>query len=481
MITISVNTVAEGAFADIVVGQLGVIGLNEPVTYTIANDPTGGGFKIVGNKLVVNDGSLIDYEASADGLLNLEITANDGSNSEITDAVVIQVADLNEVTGSEFGEFLPGAAGDDLIQGFGGNDQIEGGLGSDVLDGGDGDDSIFDAGGNNQISGGAGNDFIQAFHFLPGETDTIFGGDGDDYIFSNGANVLVTGGDGNDYVDVFSATVTLGLGADSVVVRSGNGDGSVVIITDFDTAEDAFDLETLLGELQFRFFNLEPWNGTSNPFAAQGANVNPYLVLEADGADKVLKILREDGSPNGVYDIAVRMEGAAGATFTQSNFTPRIDPNGAPTSLIVDNGTPGDDIIFGTLGNDTLSGGAGSDRIFGSYGNDTITGGAGYNGDLSGGAGNDTITGGDDGNFIHGDDGDDILTGGSRDDVIVGGIGSDTIHAGSGNDFIDDQFNRPDDADVIYGDTGNDLINYFVDYTGPALVDAAEFDLRRQR
>jgi Ca2+-binding RTX toxin-like protein len=106
---------------------------------------------------------------------------------------------------------------------------------------------------------------------------------------------------------------------------------------------------------------------------------------------------------------------------------------------IVLGGTPGNDIIISSIGDDTLYGDAGNDRLEGGDGNDTILGGAG----------DDIITdrGGDD--TLQGDDGNDVIHAGNTDaagvNLILGGLGSDfiittedisEIFGGPGNDFM---------------------------------------------
>ena len=54
-----------------------------------------------------------------------------------------QGAANDAITGSRFGDFFRGGAGDDVIDAGGGDDLIRGGAGSDELTGGDGVDNFF--------------------------------------------------------------------------------------------------------------------------------------------------------------------------------------------------------------------------------------------------------------------------------------------------------------------------------------------------
>ncbi|WP_052697828.1 hypothetical protein [Luteibacter yeojuensis] len=86
----------------------------------------------------------------------------------------------------------------------------------------------------------------------------------------------------------------------------------------------------------------------------------------------------------------------------------------------------GDQLFFGTSGDDKWAGKADvKNDAVGGDGNDII-----YGGDkadfLSGGAGNDTLHGGAGFDKLKGGDGDDLLDGGAGSDTLVGGKGYDT-------------------------------------------------------
>lgn len=142
-------------------------------------------------------------------------------------------------------------------------------------------------------------------------------------------------------------------------------------------------------------------------------------------------------------------------------------------------GTGGDDALTGTLNNDALTGGDGAGTLFGDEGNDTLYAGDGndelYGGSgaddlqgetgvdfLNGGEGHDTLDGGTDRDLLFGGEGDDILHGGGANDFLQGGLGYDTLNGGSGDDTLDGTFgdgsNDQDDADVLWGGSGDDHI-----------------------
>ncbi|MEQ6289186.1 type I secretion C-terminal target domain-containing protein, partial [Vogesella sp. GCM10023246] len=131
----------------------------------------------------------------------------------------------------------------------------------------------------------------------------------------------------------------------------------------------------------------------------------------------------------------------------------------------------GQDMSYGTIGNDTLSGGDGNDFIDGRAGNDTIRGGYG-NDVLMGGLGDDTIYG----DTTLGDPvgGNDVIYGGFGNDTLIGGAGSDTFkwalgdqgqagaptidtikdfQTGAGGDVLDLK-------DLLRGENSSNLTNY---------------------
>lgn len=111
----------------------------------------------------------------------------------------------------------------------------------------------------------------------------------------------------------------------------------------------------------------------------------------------------------------------------------------------------GDDLVFGTQGDDVISGGAGNDVLFGGDGADLVASMTG-NGELYGGEGNDRLFAGI---------GSSLLDGGSGDDILVGGTGRDRLLGGAGSDIIlgDPAGSAMFGSDVIDGGPGDDLLS----------------------
>jgi Ca2+-binding RTX toxin-like protein len=148
-------------------------------------------------------------------------------------------------------------------------------------------------------------------------------------------------------------------------------------------------------------------------------------------------------------------------------------------------GTPGRDVIFTGMGNDTVASGDGVDYVCGGDGDDTIDTGI-KNDFLDGGDGNDELHGYDGGDKIVGGAGKDFLDGRRGDDnVLLGGAGNDrllgdsVLKGGGGDDKIngagyvssdpvpdrssggggDDRITGDDNSDRLKGGRGNDKIN----------------------
>ena len=90
-------------------------------------------------------------------------------------------------------------------------------------------------------------------------------------------------------------------------------------------------------------------------------------------------------------------------------------------------GTPRDDRLEGTEGNDVICALRGDDVVAGGGGRDRILGGPG----------DDVLAGGASRDIVLGEAGDDLLRGGKGPDVLLGGRGEDVLRGGAGNDRCD--------------------------------------------
>jgi Ca2+-binding RTX toxin-like protein len=120
-------------------------------------------------------------------------------------------------------------------------------------------------------------------------------------------------------------------------------------------------------------------------------------------------------------------------------------------------GTPGDDVLVGTLQSDTIKGLAGNDVICSSP---FETGQTGAPDTIDGGSGNDDIVGRGD---LNGGTGSDFVlviffgshaTGGSGNDTVIGSFGG-VADGGNGDDQVESGFGG---AGALYGGSGSDTV-----------------------
>lgn len=131
------------------------------------------------------------------GDVNLKLTLNSGQAFE-------------DVTGSEFKDYIKGNDRDNLLIGLGGNDRLEGRNGDDVLLGMDGDDILIGGNGSDLLDGGDGNDVLKSgghsvyryWHWSKvDDSDILIGGAGNDLLIGDRGNDYLKGGRGADTLE----------------------------------------------------------------------------------------------------------------------------------------------------------------------------------------------------------------------------------------------------------------------------------------
>lgn len=301
---------------------------------------------------------------------------------------------IERAIGSEYSDLITGNDAANILVGGAGADQIWGGNGDDVINGGDGDDAIWGGDGADTLIAGAG-------------VDALFGDAGNDHITGGDGAERLSGGDGDD------------------VIEGGGGDDDVQGEAGADTLAGGGGNDTLNGGI-----GIDRMTG--------GAGDDVYYVDMA--SDQALELDKEGRD-------TVR----SSVNYVLAAFVEELHLTGAAvtgTGNSLDNAIWGGDLastIYGGSGNDRLVGGNASDKLQGDSGNDEIIGNKGA----------------------------DIIYGGEGDDVLVGDLGVDEIHGGDGNDRIyggerpfdmtaseDDgaDHQSEDQADVLFGDAGNDII-----------------------
>ncbi len=255
---------------------------------------------------------------------------------------------------SQFGQYLYGTSGDDVIDGLGGDDTIWGEEGNDHLFGGDGNDTVDGGLGNDIVDGGAGDDQLYG-----GEgDDTLYGGDGNDTLSAGSGTDVLVGGRGNDRID-------WGEGSSTIVYERGDG------------SDYAYS-----------------WYSSSSLSLQFGAGIDAAQVLFLREGDNLSVQIggtvfdRETEGGDGVYLSSFFSPSVnfAGVHFADGSEITALQLQQVTLSAMY--GSSLGDHLVGTSGADYLVGFAGADTLEGGDGNDVLEGGAG-NDLLIGGLGND--------------------------------------------------------------------------------------------
>ena len=343
---------------------------------------------------------LLDINNPANpGLIVSAMSSASNSNGGIRHQIRLSTnnsAGIDNVTGTNYNDFITGDDLDNVFYGLGGNDTLLGGLGSDTLfggldsdtlfggldgdrlEGGSGDDSLFGEGGNDSIEGDSGLDII----YGNDGDDTIFGGDDADTIYGNEGNDYLVGDDDNDTLHGGSGEDTL-LGEDGNDILNGDddndylqgGDGNDELFGDDgdDTllGQDGDDrllggdgVDTLNGEFGSDIYEIQnlsedyqddrlldqesapsiTYQGTTNT-APVFTSLPRQRTLEVD-KEEVISFVADPGEVG--QNITYTVIGdplPAGATFTNGTFTwtPTASDEGTSYTLAVeatDDGSP---------------------------------------------------------------------------------------------------------------------------------------------
>jgi len=423
--------------------------------HNVANGSDSGDFidGAAGNDIIVGDNGLIERTADA----------TDPRFTVLTGSLIYDSNGLAQVADSNLIGANPADVEARRILLFDHDDtgNNAGNFGNDVIAGGADDDVIFGQLGADTLHGDGRLDGT----VLAPLTATIAGSDvgGDDYIEGNGASDTVYGG----------------LGQDDII----GGSSSLYNLTDPAMRPDGAD--TLFGG-----------NGDLIDRNNYGDTVLPESTRHARDADMILgdngNIYRLVGIDGGSlltfsydnYDVAAKIVVRAATLLDYTRGGHDYDANSAANDIGAGDtihGESGDDFIYGMVGSDILFGDAQDDDLIGGYGNDWISGGTGDDGVL-----------GDDGRIYTsrntvGDDAEQL----SEPLYGIGNVevdrNSDTLEIGTPGDlqqsFIntlgelkksvnltpfnvapnngaqDPLYDATDADDIIYGGLGNDFLH----------------------
>ena len=144
------------------------------------------------------------------------------------------ITDIEDISGSEYGDFLVGNDITNYLFGNAGDDELRGGGGDDWLLGDDGDDRLSGGGDNDQLEGGAGDDALWG----DDGNDSLWGDAGDDRLSGGSGGDLLQGGAGADRLDGGASVDAVSYGASDEAVtvdlgkgtaKGGHAEGDVII------------------------------------------------------------------------------------------------------------------------------------------------------------------------------------------------------------------------------------------------------------
>jgi len=385
------------------------------------------------------------------------------------------ITNIENVTGSAFGDTITGNASANTLKGLVGDDTINGGDGDDVLEGGSGGDIL---------SGGNGLDFASYASSAGGvyidlTTAEVFGGDavgdtfsgienlrgsryadhfkgdagtnrleglrGDDWFVATSGSDVYDGGDGTDIVDYAdaSAGIIANIGAYTATTNTnGSGSGGMaagqtfikiegVIGSNFaDTLSAGAGDQTLVG-------------GKGNDALNGGDGSDSYYLGLGDGSDTITETI--DGANvlsigEGVKFSDLIFASAANSWLDVSlNSTDKVRFN---SNFVTQRNNRLKTLDMNGAGQ--LDVGETTIVRIGSAAGETVTGGSGHWDWVAAYAGADTLRGAGPGNWE------------DKGNVFIGGTGNDTFYASAGDDQY--AYDRGDGVDTINDDGGEDVI-----------------------
>ena len=480
------------------------------------NDTLVGG---AGKDTLVGGGGtdLVSYEDADDGQgVNLSLVTGGVSGNAAGD----QYSSIEHVDGTAFDDQITGNETANHLKGLAGNDVLIGGGGSDTLDGGDGDDILKNSGSGNHIyMGGAGSNTVSYELVTKGngiradltKTSGNSNGENGNEIFNLIQHLVgsklndrlwgdleknnLSGGDGNDFLDGRE-------GVDSLA--GGQGDDTLIGGAGADTLAGGDGTDTASYETSTQAVGID----LTGQRAIGDSTRNDAFNDQFDSIERILASALNDTFIAGSTKTDYQYDGGLGSdTIDFSASTSAVDVSFKLHTFGSSNGASGGfadkarfqniEKIIGTNFNDTLGGddqvvlsndikaGAGNDMVYVSLGADTLDGGAGTDTitfvDIASGVslelsqsrlsftvdakthtvnygGFENVVGSGYADRLTGDSGNNLLSGGGGDDTLRGAGGADTLEGDDGNDyfFSGDVVSNT----TLSGGQGSDTVDY---------------------
>jgi Ca2+-binding RTX toxin-like protein len=423
----NIENVTGGSGADTLTGD----GLANVLRGLGGNDTLNGGLGGDG----LDGGAGTDTATYANAAAGVCASLTVGAAAHFGEAVGDTYSSIEQLTGSNFGDFLVGDALANLLTGLDGDDTLAGGGGGDVLVGGAGLDSasyflstvgvtvaLFNpsVGNPSPNTGEAVGDTYSSIEGLIGSAfnDTLIGNSddnrligaaGDDVLMGGlGADILV-GATGHDSASYAKATTAVRASLANAASNTGEAAGDTYF--DIERLIGSAHNDTLIGNLAN---NVLTGNAGADSLDGQGGlDIASYAAAAA----ALTASLAAGGTRTGdaAGDTYASIEGLAGSAFNDTL-----------------NGDAGDNWLLGNAGADKLNGGAGID--FAGYTNATarVTASLLNPSDNAGEAAGDVYTSIEN---LGGSQFNDTLRGNSAANVLRGEAGADLLDGQGGFDF----------------------------------------------
>ncbi|NEO11491.1 MULTISPECIES: cadherin domain-containing protein [unclassified Moorena] len=483
-------------------------------TYELLDDAKGR-FEIVGNKLQVKNGSLLDFDNNSSHDIKIRTTDSGGKSYDKTFSIQVQnqnnaPTDIN-LSSNSVKEFSNNGttiatlttkdvdSGDNhkykLLHDAKGRFKIDGNQlkvkNGHLLD--------FDENSSHDIkirttdSGGKSYDktfTIDVLNQNNAPTDITISGNSVKEFSNNGTTIAtlstkdVDAGDSHTYKLLDDAKGRFKIDGNQLKVKNGS-------LLDFDvnnTHQIKIRTTDSGGESYDKTFSIEVENQNNAPtdinlssksvkeFSKNGTTIATLTTQDVDWGDShSYQLLNDaqgrfkiDGNQlqvkngslldfdvNNTHQIKIRTTDSGGESYDKTFSINVQNQNIAPTDIsITEQGGESNDTLIGGSGDDTLSGGYGDDSVVGGFGNDKIWGNR-ENDTLIGGSGDDTLSGGSGDDSVVGGSGNDKIWGNRENDTLIGGSGDDTLSGGSGDDSVVGGAGN----DYVRGTWGNDNLD----------------------
>ena len=342
-----------GAGADTLTGGFGEDTFLNLGVYT---NPRSGPNSYLSGIDAIDGGTDSDTADFSRGGLSVSRTENYGVNVQLNGATEVEanlhnsgtllarLKNIENVYGTNYGDFIQGDGEDNILKGNGGDDTLWGLGGDDTIEGGDGNDNLAGGTGTNRLEGGRGDD---TYIIAQGATDTIVDGAG-------------------TTIDLTKLGTFSDLQVPSAGARA--------------TEINAVSLQNLVTLLKKSNFDSARPDGSND------------LVLTITGTGFTSTVtLTNFYRGTGNYKFVFKTGETATAEVSGIAFSNILSPQ----TLSIDAAATGEQTLDGALGNDKLTGrdideSTLIDNINGGGGDDIIYGGAGVD-IIDGGAGEDTL------------------------------------------------------------------------------------------